>query len=104
MEALENRGPHGESTARSFSAKFEAPRVFGYEGAMRIFVFALISLFAAVVQAAPAAPAAAPARAVTKEADTRRLTVAVAPFVTSSDQEYRWLGLGFAQALITELL
>ncbi len=62
------------------------------------FIVAL-SLLSLSATHAFAGPAPKPA-----EKDTARLTVAVAPFVTTSDQEYRWIGLGLAQALITQLL
>lgn len=74
---------------------------------MRIFALGLLFSFAAVnvAHAGPAAaPAPAPTPAPAAQPEAKRVTVAVAPFVTSSDQEYRWLGLAFAQALITQLL
>lgn len=73
---------------------------------MRIFAFAACTLFAAVAfeAVAVAGPAAPPPAAAPAKPEERRLTVVVTPFVSSSDQEYRWLGLGLAQALVTQLL
>lgn len=53
---------------------------------------------------APSAPAPVAAKATAQVPEEKRTTVAVAPMVTSSSQEYRWMGLGLAHALVSQLL
>jgi len=71
---------------------------------MRLFGTISATFLAISLASAATFAAAHTAPSVDKSAEAARLTIAVAPFVTSSDQEYRWIGLGLAQGLVNQLL